>query len=61
MSEMPIEQTVGTGASPTHEEQGALREKLGDIRLDSDQVYSNAIHMIRMFSSVLKPLEVYTL
>ena len=40
---MPIEQTVGAGASPTHEEQGALREKLGDIRLDSDQVYLNAI------------------
>ena len=39
MSEMPIEQTVGAGVSPTHEEQGALREKLGDIRLDSDQVY----------------------
>lgn len=37
MSEMPIEQTVGAGASPTHEEQGTLREKLGDIRLDSDQ------------------------
>ena len=52
MSEMPIEQTVGAGASPTHEEQGALREKLGDIRLDSDQVYSNAIKMIRMFTSV---------
>ena len=52
MSEMPIEQTVGAGASPTHEEQGALREKLGDIRLDSDQVYSNAIQMIRMFTSV---------
>merc|ERR1711874_767006 len=34
---MPIEQTVGVGASPTHEEQGALREKLGDIRLDSEQ------------------------
>ena len=51
MSEMPIEQTVGAGASPTHEEQGALREKLGDIRLDSDQVYSNAIQMIRMFTS----------
>ena len=53
MSEMPIEQTVGAGASPTHEEQGALREKLGDIRLDSDQVYSNAIQMIRRFTSVI--------
>ena len=38
MSEMPIEQTVGAGSSPTHEENGALREKLGDITLDSDQV-----------------------
>merc|ERR1711874_308769 len=34
---MPIEQTVGAGSSPTHEENGALREKLGDITLDSDQ------------------------
>lgn len=55
MSEMPIEQTVGAGASPTHEEQGDLREKLGDIRLDSDQVYLNALKIKRMFTSVLKP------
>ena len=38
MSEMPIEQTVGAGSSPTYEENGALREKLGDITLDCDQV-----------------------
>ena len=38
MSEMPIEQTVGAGSSPTYEENGALRKKLGDITLDSDQV-----------------------
>ena len=57
MSEMPIEQTVGAGASPTHEEQGALREKLGDIRLDSDQVYLNAIQMSRRCTSVLTPLQ----
>ena len=47
---MPIEQTVGAGASPTHEEQGALREKLGDIRLDSDQVYLNAIQIMGLFT-----------
>ena len=52
MSEMPIEQTVGAGVSPTHEEQGALREKLGDIRLDSDQVYLNAIQIMGLFTSV---------
>ena len=50
MSEMPIEQTVGAGVSPTHEEQGALREKLGDIRLDSDQVYLNAIQSMGLFT-----------
>ena len=38
MSEMPIEQTVGAGSSPTYEENGALREKLGDITLDTNQV-----------------------
>ena len=32
MSEMPIEQTVGV------DENEALREKIGDITLDSDQV-----------------------
>ena len=59
MSEMPIEQTVGAGASPTHEEQGALREKLGDIRLDSDQVYLNAIQIMGLFTSVSKPLSLH--
>jgi len=37
MSEMPIEQTAGAGESPSHEENGALRKKLGDITLDTDQ------------------------
>lgn len=32
MSEMPIEQTVGV------DENEALREKIGDITLDTDQV-----------------------
>ena len=32
MSEMPIEQTVGV------DDNEALREKIGDITLDSDQV-----------------------
>ena len=54
MSEMPIEQTVGAGASPTHEEQGALREKLGDIRLDSDQVYLNAIQSMGVKRNYMK-------
>ena len=35
MSEMPIEQTVGV------DENEALREKIGDITLDSDQVQFN--------------------
>ena len=39
MSEMPIEQTAGAGESPSHEENGALRKKLGDITLDTDQVF----------------------
>lgn len=41
MSEMPIEKTVGAGSSPTYEENGDLREKLGDITLDSEQVFQN--------------------
>ena len=48
---MPIEQTVGTGSSPTnHEENGALREKLGDITLDSEQVFK--IQFSRTFANV---------
>ena len=35
MSEMPIEQSVG---SPTNEDNESLRQKIGDITLDSDQV-----------------------
>ena len=34
MSEMPIEQTVGV------DENEALREKIGDITLDTDQVHT---------------------
>merc|ERR1719342_264753 len=34
MSEMPIEQSVG---SPTNEDNESLRQKIGDITLDSDQ------------------------
>lgn len=35
---MPIEQTAGPGSSPTnHDENEALREKLGDITLDSEK------------------------
>ena len=35
MSEMPTEQSVG---SPTNEDNESLRQKIGDITLDSDQV-----------------------
>ena len=44
MSKMPTEQTPATGSSSTNksdntnEENGALRVKLGDISLDSEQV-----------------------
>ena len=41
MSEMPTEQTAGTGSSPTNnanEENEALREKLGEVTLGSQQV-----------------------
>ena len=40
MSEMPIEQTVGV------DENEALREKIGDITLDSDQVWKNSKNLI---------------
>ena len=43
MSEMPIEQSVG---SPTNEDNESLRQKIGDITLDSDQVWKNSKNLI---------------
>ena len=40
---MPIEQSVG---SPTNEDNESLRQKIGDITLDSDQVWKKLNNFI---------------